>query len=78
MRIVIDLQGAQSDSRFRGIGRYTISFTKALIEQAPEHEFFLVLNGAFGESIDAIRDGFYGILPNTSKSNYSESLHCKS
>ncbi|MEY3419658.1 MAG: hypothetical protein RJA46_1429, partial [Pseudomonadota bacterium] len=23
MRIVIDLQGAQSNSRFRGIGRYT-------------------------------------------------------
>lgn len=63
MRIVIDLQGAQSDSRFRGIGRYTVSFTKALIEQAPQHEFFLVLNGAFGESIDAIRDSFYGILP---------------
>lgn len=63
MRIVIDLQGAQTDSRFRGIGRYTVSFTKALIEQAPQHEFFLVLNGAFGESIDAIRDRLYGILP---------------
>lgn len=63
MRIVIDLQGAQSDSRFRGIGRYTISLTKALIEQAPQHEFFLVLNGAFGDSIDTIRDAFYGILP---------------
>ena len=63
MRIVIDLQGAQSDSRFRGIGRYTVSFTKALIEQAPHHDFFLVLNGAFGESIDAIRDSFYGVLP---------------
>ena len=63
MRIVIDLQGAQNDSRFRGIGRYTISFTKALIKHAPQHDFFLVLNGFFVEAIDDIRDVFYGILP---------------
>ncbi len=25
MRIVIDLQGAQTESRFRGIGRYSIA-----------------------------------------------------
>ena len=30
MRIVIDMQGAQTESRFRGIGRYTLSMTQAL------------------------------------------------
>lgn len=25
MRIIIDMQGAQTESRFRGIGRYTMS-----------------------------------------------------
>jgi hypothetical protein len=30
MRIVIDMQGAQTESRFRGIGRYTMSFSQAV------------------------------------------------
>ena len=29
MRIVIDMQGAQTESRFRGIGRYSQSLTLA-------------------------------------------------
>ena len=67
MRIVIDLQGAQSDSRFRGIGRYTLSFTKALIEASHtdfghKHEFHLVLNGALIDSIADIRETFRGVL----------------
>jgi len=67
MRIVIDLQGAQSESRFRGIGRYTLSFTKALIEASNsdyghKHEFHLVLNGALIDSVENIRETFRGIL----------------
>ena len=63
MRIVIDMQGAQSDSRYRGIGRYTLSFIKALIEQGKEHEFYLVLNGDLTHSIQGIRDAFDDLLP---------------
>jgi len=68
MRIVIDLQGAQSESRFRGIGRYTLSFTKALIEASNsdfdhKHEFHLVLNGALIDSVENIRETFRGVLP---------------
>ena len=51
MRIVIDMQPAQSDSRYRGMGRYTISFMKELIRQATGHEIILVLNAKFRESI---------------------------
>jgi len=68
MRVLIDLQGAQSDSRFRGIGRYTLSFTKALVEAnhariGKEYEFHLVLNGALVESVEHIREIFRGHLP---------------
>lgn len=38
MRIVIDLQGAQSESRFRGIGRYSLSLAQAMARNAGEHE----------------------------------------
>lgn len=63
MRIVIDMQGAQSDSRYRGIGRYSFSFIKALVQQGSQHEFFLVLNGDLPESVISIREAFRNLLP---------------
>jgi hypothetical protein len=73
MRLVIDLQGAQTKSRFRGIGRYTLAFTKALIRNYGQHEFLLVLNGFFPHTIEAIRDEFEGILP---ADNIRSGKHC--
>ncbi len=63
MRIVIDMQGAQTESRFRGIGRYTMSLVKAIVKQAKNHEIFLVLNATMPESIHTIRKAFDGLLP---------------
>ena len=63
MRIVIDMQGAQTESRFRGIGRYTMSLTKGIIGNRGEHEVILVLNGLFPDTIESIRAAFYGFLP---------------
>jgi glycosyltransferase involved in cell wall biosynthesis len=63
MRIVIDLQGAQTESRFRGIGRYTLAFTQAVVRNRGEHEVILALSGLFPESIDPIRAAFDGLLP---------------
>jgi glycosyltransferase involved in cell wall biosynthesis len=63
MRIVIDMQGAQSESRFRGIGRYTMSFTKALVQNRGEHEIILALSGLFPETIESIRAAFDPLLP---------------
>jgi glycosyltransferase involved in cell wall biosynthesis len=63
MRIVIDMQGAQSDSRFRGIGRYTLGFAKGVVKNRGEHEVFLVLNGLLDESITEIRKEFHDLLP---------------
>lgn len=63
MRIVIDMQGAQTESRFRGIGRYTMAFAQAVVRNRGEHEVFLVLNGLFPQTIERIRSAFDGMLP---------------
>lgn len=62
MRLVIDMQGAQTASRFRGIGRFTMSLSKAVVEQRGAHEVFLVLNGAYTDTIEPIRAAFDGAL----------------
>ena len=63
MRIVIDMQGAQTASRYRGIGRYTMSLVTALVRNCGEHEIILLLNGLFEESLDSISGAFAGLLP---------------
>ena len=44
MRILIDLQCCQSDSRFGGIGRYSMSLAKAMLRLQSGHDFSLLLN----------------------------------
>ena len=63
MRIVIDLQGAQSESRFRGIGRYVLSLAKGIARNRGNHELLIALNDAFPETIEPIRSAFDGLLP---------------
>ena len=62
MRIVIDLQGAQCDSRFRGIGRYSLSLTLAIARNAGKHDLWLALNSAFPQSILELRQTFTGLV----------------
>ena len=62
MRIVIDLQGAQCDSRFRGIGRYSLSFALAIARNAGKHDVWLALNSAFPQSILDLRQTFDGLI----------------
>ena len=63
MRIVLDLQGAQTGSRFRGIGRYTLSLAKAIAANRADHEVLLALSGLFPDTIEPIRAAFDSILP---------------
>ena len=50
MKIVIDLQGLQRDgNRKRGIGRYCLELTKALINFYPENEYILFTNSALSD-----------------------------
>ncbi len=64
MRIVLDLQGAQSISRFRGIGRYSLSLALAIVHNRDEHQVFIVLNGIYEDTIEPIRKLFTPYLPN--------------
>lgn len=63
MRIVIDMQGAQTDSRFRGIGRYSLSLAQAIARNAGNHDVWLALNAQLPESISTIRQAFEDLIP---------------
>ena len=62
MRIVMDIQAAQGESRRRGIGRYTMGLAKAIARNAGSHEIWLVLNAHFSESIEGLRSEFTGLV----------------
>ena len=63
MRIVIDLQGAQTKARFRGIGRYSVELAKSLIRNKRNHEIFLALSDFSPETAIELRKTFNGLLP---------------
>ncbi len=54
MRIVIDMQGTQTQSRNRGIGRYTLALVRELVRQRGAHEIVLVFNAQFEEGLDSL------------------------
>lgn len=63
MRLVIDMQGAQTASRFLSIGRYTLSLAQAIALNRAQHEVFLALSGLLPDTIEPIRAAFDGLLP---------------
>jgi len=64
MRLLLDMQACQtSGSRFRGIGRYSMALTKAMINRAQGHEVWVALNGAFPDSVKAIKEELKDMLP---------------
>lgn len=64
MKIVLDLQGAQSNSRHRGIGRYTFAMARAFVgEVAKRHEVWLALNGRHDQSTLDLIDQFEAFVP---------------
>jgi glycosyltransferase involved in cell wall biosynthesis len=63
MRLVLDLQAAQSPSRSDEIARYTIGFARAIAEAASAHELLLVLNGRFAETIEKLSAEFANSVP---------------
>lgn len=64
MRIILDLQACQTPgSRNRGIGRYSMSLARAMIEDGRGHEFIVVLNGAFPEAAELIKERLSDIVP---------------
>lgn len=64
MKIVLDLQGCQALSRYRGIGNYSHSLAKALVQKASNngHETVLLLNSSLPEGIEEIKNSFGGMV----------------
>lgn len=63
MRIVIDMQAVQNNSKDRGIGRYVRSLVDALLQHAEEHEIILVFNGIFVETLESLLNEYAKRLP---------------
>ncbi len=60
MKILIDLQGLQrAGNRERGIGRYCLELTKALINCYPENEYILFTNSALYDLRSDFSDELY-------------------
>lgn len=58
------MQGCQSTgSRQRGIGRYSMSLAQAMLREGRQHEFHVLLNAAFPETIEPIREKLKGQIP---------------
>lgn len=63
MRIIIDMQGAQTESANRGIGRYSLSLAKALFENAGKHEIFFFFNKKIGLKTNQLLMDFIDEIP---------------
>jgi glycosyltransferase involved in cell wall biosynthesis len=63
MKLVIDLQGAQSASRHRGIGRYSLALAEAMARNTGGHEVWIALNAAFRDTIEDLRATFDALVP---------------
>ncbi|GBU09969.1 mannosyltransferase A [Gammaproteobacteria bacterium] len=63
MRIILDLQGAQAENAQRGIGYYSLSLAKAIIDNRDRHEILIVLSGLMPDTAALLRKEFSNILP---------------
>lgn len=64
MRLLLDLQACQSaQSKDRGIGRYSLSLAKALVQQAKNHEILIGLSAHFPDTIEPLKAVFASQIP---------------
>ncbi|MFZ0219854.1 MAG: glycosyltransferase [Candidatus Aquirickettsiella sp.] len=63
MKIVIDLQSLQGNNRNRGIGRYSLAISQAILRQIQHHEVYLCLNNNDIEAIEKVRSSFEALIP---------------
>ncbi|MEE3501690.1 glycosyltransferase [Acidiphilium acidophilum] len=70
MRLLVDMIGAQSASRYRGIGHYTRGFVKGLIATSGEHEVYLAVCTNLAESAEAVRTEFGKLVSEERILNY--------
>ena len=76
MKIAIDVQGLQTGSRFRGVGRYILGLVRGMIRNKTGHDIILTGNAALQESADEIRSIFGNILPKDNINCGTVPFHC--
>lgn len=63
MKIVLDMQARQSyGSHHRGIGRYALALSRAMVQQAGQHDIHLLVNAAIPGYVQEIRQDFQGLV----------------
>ncbi len=62
MRVVIDMQSLQTESQFRGIGRYSFSLVNALLGMWKGVDFWILINDQKEEDIVRIGGLFSGLI----------------
>ena len=63
MRIVIDLQSCQLQTRHHGIGRSSLSLARAMVREGSCHEFWFGLDGSFPDTLPKVCLEFDGLIP---------------
>lgn len=64
MHILIDVQGYQSESKFRGVGRSTLAMSRAIINNAKNHRVSILLSGMFPlDNVSDVKNSYKDILP---------------
>ena len=63
MKILLDLQGAQTVSRQRGIGRYTIALTRGIVRNAGDHEVWVGMTNGLPGTIAPLKEALADVLP---------------
>lgn len=70
MRIALDLQACQTASRHRGIGRYSLDFTQALLANPEGMEFLVGLDGTYAGEADEVLAALEGRRSRAAFSRY--------
>jgi glycosyltransferase involved in cell wall biosynthesis len=72
MRIAIDMQACQTESRNRGIGRYSLELARALLNAPrPADEYLLGCDRTLAEHIPALRDQLGPVMGNATTFGYT-------
>lgn len=71
MRLIFDLFPCQTDSRLRGIGRYSLSLAQAMAAERGAHELRLLSNGLYPDTAASLRHAFGALVPPGAYSSYT-------